>query len=233
MVFEVDNTTEQLIQELQAGIEDTIERLRTGQNDINTLIKDIKQAQQNFAQSGQIEELCHLLEGLSTDVRGKASAAQLQDTASQIEALVNRGNASQEAGLELLSDTKGLAENIIGSQGKMSNLLEKVRDVQDNTQEIATDIKASQEMMVQAITESIDSLLTKKLEPLSELENKISRLSELLSTQKDELLHTAQSAVETAQRNQSSLKAIIAYLSLPGYKRFFRGMEAESDAATE
>lgn len=233
MVFEVDNTTERLIQELQAGIEDTIERLRTGQNDINTLIKDIKQAQQNFAQSGQIEELCHLLEGLSIDVRGKASAAQLQDTASQIEALVNRGNASQEAGLELLSDTKGLAENIIGSQGKMSNLLEKVRDVQDNTQEIVTDIKASQEMMVQAITESINSLLTRKLEPLSELENKINRLSELLSTQKDELLHTAHSAVETAQRNQSSLKAIIAYLSLPGYKRFFRGMEVESDAAAE
>lgn len=240
MVFEVDNTTEQLIRELQDGIEGTIEGLRTGQREITDLITEVKKMQQGFARSGQIEGLNDLLENISEDVRKKATAEQLQNTAGQIENLTKNIWKSQTETTELLTgiqntqtETSGLLTGIRDTQSEMGNLLAVVSNTQGSTWEVVKDVQATQKLMVQMVAEAIDTVLQERLRPLYELETKMDELSGQLLQRKEQLLQTAQNAVETVQRNQNFLKAIIAYLSLPGYKRFFKGMEVPYDAPNE
>ena len=55
MVFEVDNTTEQLINQLQESIQATIYALEDGQREIKDLIEDVKQSSASLATSAQAD----------------------------------------------------------------------------------------------------------------------------------------------------------------------------------
>lgn len=72
MIFEVDNTTEQLINRLQESIERTINALEDGQREIKDLIDEVKQSSTNLATAAQAdlmtEDVSKVRAAIHTDI---------------------------------------------------------------------------------------------------------------------------------------------------------------------
>lgn len=172
MVFEVDNTTEQLIKRLQASIQDTI---YDGQREIKELIDEVKRSYSSLATADQAD-------AVSEDVSKAKAAIQRLATAEQ-------------------------AEQIDAHQKKLLGLVEQ--DVQ-NTAEIKI---------------ALPDMTKYSMEQLQALSDKLEALSSDLDTKLDKLFAETSVVLTTAEANKSMLVAIGNYLSLPGYKRLFKGME--------
>ncbi len=71
-----------------------------------------------------------------------------------------------------------------------------------------------------------------RLRSLQELSDRLGELAADLVGRLEPLASSAARAAKTAEENQAALAAITAYLSLPGYKRFFKGMEAPTHEIT-
>lgn len=211
MKLEVDNTTAQLIQELQASISGTIEGLRSGQSELARLIQEIRRLQQDLAQSEQVDEVYDLINKVFAGMGEKASAGQVKAAAEEVKTL--------------LADAKA---ETAGIQNTQNSLLENTKTLLDAQTELASGLQHLAETQ-DAAPQAVALLLEDKLQVLSALEERFNAFSLLLSTQKDDLVRSAQNALNAANRNQTSLNAIMAYLSLPGYKRFFKGMEVPAD----
>lgn len=213
MKLEVDSTTGQLVHELEASISGTIESLRSGQTELSNLISEIHQLQKDLAkaQSEQVDELYGIVTKVSTDIGGKASAKQVKEAAEEAKALLT------ESELE-----------IAGIKDTQDRMLEKQRVLQDAQAELGSKLQGLTEAQ-EATPQAVAALLEDKLRAISALEKQFNTFSSLLSAQKDGLVRSAENALNAANRNQTSLNAIMAYLSLPGYKRFFKGMEVPAD----
>lgn len=215
MKLEVDNTTAQLIQELQASISGTIEGLRSGQNELSRLMQEIRRLQQDLAQSEQVDEVYDLVNKVCAGMEEKASAGQVKAAAEEVKTL--------------LADAKTEASGIQDSQGRLLENTKALLDAQADAQaELVSGLQHLSEAQ-DAAPQAVALLLEEKLQVLSALEEQFNAFSLLLSAQKDDLVRSAQNALNAASRNQTSLNAIMTYLSLPGYKRFFKGMEVPTD----
>lgn len=233
MKLEVDNTTAQLIQELQASISGTIEGLRSGQSELSRLMQEIRRLQQDLAQSEQIDEVYDLVNKVCAGMGEKASAGQVKAAAEEVKALLaaeekasaGQVKAAAEEVKALLADAKAETAGIQDAQGR---LLENTKTLLDAQTELSAGLQHLIEAQ-DAAPQAVALLLEEKLRVLSALEEQFNAFSLLLSAQKDDLVRSAQNALNAANRNQTSLNAIMAYLSLPGYKRFFKGMEVPVD----
>ena len=77
MVFEVDNTTEQLINQLQESIQATIYALEDGQREIKDLIEDVKQSSASLATSAQADLMSEDVSKVKVAIQKLATAEQL------------------------------------------------------------------------------------------------------------------------------------------------------------
>lgn len=208
MVFEVDNTTEQLIYELQKSIEDTIAVLENGQRDLRGLIETAKNICEDAATADQADAISKQLSGLKEGQRKGATAQQIKDLGAVVETV--RGQAQQE-----LDEMAALREGVA----------ELSQAVQTNQHTMLNAQKEAQDQLVRQISEQVDRSEAGRLHSLEELSHQLMALSSGLAERLDALVSSSSSAAKTAAGNQAMLAAITAYLSLPGYKRFFRGME--------
>ena len=304
MVFEVDNTTEKLIDALQKSIEDTIAVLENGQRDLQGLIEATKTICEDTATADQADAISKQLSGLREEQRKAATAQQIKDLGTAVDAV--HGQAKQE-----LAEMAGIKEEITGlcqstavfenGQQYLRKMIEETKEVCGDTatadqadaiskqlsglreeqrkaataqqikdlgtavdavhgqakQELAemvgikeeitglcqstqanhhTVLNAQKEIrdqLVQQLSEQINRSETDRLHSLQELSNQLMELSSGLAGRLDTLVSSSSSTVKTVARNQAMLAAITAYLSLPGYKRFFKGMEVIQHETTQ
>ena len=197
MVFEVDNTTEKLIHELQASISATIETLRQGQGEIQRALTRM---------SGAVDDA--------------ASAAQ----ADSISESLSRANASlrQLATAEIVSQL----------QREISKLQELAKQSLEDTRDAGGDRRAILDG-IQNITTLIEQLTTQEANSLQIVSQHLQSNMERLQSSLQGVSSAAAAASKSASENQRCLRAISAYLSLPGYKRIFKGMEALQDETNQ
>ena len=114
MVFEVDNTTEQLIEQLQESIQSTIYTLEEGQREIKELIDEVKESNSRLATAAQADLV-------SEDISKVRAAIQKLAIGDQLRLL----DATQEKILGIAEqETKTVAE-IKSTLPEMSSSIEK------------------------------------------------------------------------------------------------------------
>ena len=216
MVFEVDNTTEKLIAELQSGIREVIGDIEKSQSEIKELLDGLKLVCNDLATADQADTLGDDITKVKTSVSKLATGEQMgkhEVTLSKI--LEEQRNISTAAGevktdlTKLIEKTEQRSIEILQAQIENAQRYEqlfrenRMADMQERTQQL------------QAIGETLKGI------------------TEHLTSKMDNLSIEAQTMTNIGKENNAVLKAIQKYLSLPGYKRFFKGMEVNSDEATQ
>ncbi|MBD5133063.1 MAG: hypothetical protein HDT38_01110 [Clostridiales bacterium] len=209
MVFEVDNTTEILIHKLQESIEDTISALEDGQRDLRRLIEGVKGACEDLATADQADEFTRQLSELRREQQKAATAQQVKDLKTAVD-------AEHKQVQQGMGEMAGMKEQVTGLGQTIQTAQHTVMDTQ----------RKIQEQFARQILEQMEQSGADRLRSLQELSDQLMELASDLTGRLDGLISSSSSAANTAAKNQAMLTAITAYLSLPGYKRFFRGMGA-------
>lgn len=206
MVFEVDNVTEQLIKDLQKSISDTISQLDGGQRKIEGLIEDIQIACNGLAAAEQVEGICEDIENFEKKAATQKQAEQILDRQEQNRMLVKQGLESIQATQDILKPLDGC-------------ITEKLVALQNFQQEQAANAEQHLDRTLETHTKECLLQLQSLAEKMEALRQELTDAANKTETQ------TAQ-IFSAIQQNGRITKAIAAYLQLPGYKRFFKGMEA-------
>lgn len=216
MVFEVDNTTEQLINQLQESIQATICALEEGQREIKDLIDEVKQSSSGLATAAQADLM-------SEDMAKTRAAIQKLATAEQLTQL----------------DT---------NQGKILCLVEQetqtMAEIMSALPTVSSDIAQQAQAIMNAQsqgTERLEALIAKmsageaeaRVAQLQAISGNLEALSKRIDAQMDKLSSEAGAVLTVVENNRSVLSSITDYLSMPGYKRFFKGMEVPRNEATQ
>lgn len=175
MVFEVDNTTKQLIEELQDSIRETIENLQYGQSELKNAVNAIQ--------------------------------------------VVCGGLATSEGLQKIIDEVSGNKDGRPGLAKQLSGVNEEVSKVSKKVEGLSEPIGEMQHLQKQIVETT--------LEQLRSVSETLSNISVDVDDQLKKLIASAAAAQHAAESNRVMLEAITRYLSLPGYKRFFKGMEAE------
>lgn len=195
MIFEVDNTTEQLIKRLQESIEGTINALEDGQREIKDLIDEVKQSSTNLATAAQAD--------LMTEDVSKVRAA-----------------------IQKLATTEQLTE-IQSALPKMSD------DIEQQIHTIMDAQSASEGQLEKLLTKMFSSESESRIAQLQAIATNLDTLSRHIDTQMVKLSSEADDTMAIVKSNRAVLSSIADYLSLPGYKRFFKGMEVPTNEAAQ
>lgn len=195
MIFEVDNTTEQLINRLQESIQATIYVLEDGQREIKDLIDEVKQSSTNLATAAQAD--------LMTEDVSKVRAA-----------------------IQKLATTEQLTE-IQSALPKMSDNIEQQIHVAMDAQ------SASEGQLEKLLTKMFSSESESRIAQLQAIATNLDTLSRHIDTQMVKLSSEADDTMAIVKSNRAVLSSIADYLSLPGYKRFFKGMEVPTNEAAQ
>lgn len=195
MIFEVDNTTEQLINRLQESIERTINALEDGQREIKDLIDEVKQSSTNLATAAQAD--------LMTEDVSKVRAA-----------------------IQKLATTEQLTE-IQSALPKMSD------DIEQQIHTIMDEQSASEGQLEKLLTKMFSSESESRIAQLQAIATNLDTLSRHIDTQMVKLSSEADDTMAIVKSNRAVLSSIADYLSLPGYKRFFKGMEVPTNEAAQ
>lgn len=213
MVFEVDNTTEQLISKLQESIQDTIYNLEAGQREIKELIDEVKQSYSNLATADQTDSL-------SDDLTKAKAAIQKLATAEQLDATQGKVLGIVEQEMQATAEIRDALPRITADMEQRSRTFIEAQN--DNTARLE-----------KLITEMSAAFARDKAEQLQDFASKLEALSQSLGSQMDKLSSEADSVLAVAENNRVLLTCITSYLSLPGYKRLFKGMEVPSSEAAQ
>ena len=195
MIFEVDNTTEQLINRLQESIQATIYVLEDGQREIKDLIDEVKQSSTNLATAAQAD--------LMTEDVSKVRAA-----------------------IQKLATTEQLTE-IQSALPKMSDDIEQQIHAAMDAQ------SASEGQLEKLLTKMFSSESESRIAQLQAIATNLDTLSRHIDTQMVKLSSEADDTMAIVKSNRAVLSSIADYLSLPGYKRFFKGMEVPTNEAAQ
>lgn len=213
MVFEVDNTTEQLISKLQESIQDTIYNLEAGQREIKELIDEVKQSYSNLATADQADSMSDDLTKAKAAIQKLATAEQMDATQGKILGLIEQDMLAtaeiRDALPRITADMEQRSRAFIETQNANTARLEKLM-----TEMFAADARG-------------------KAEQLQSFASQLEALSQRLASQMDKLSSEADSVLAVAESNRVLLTSITSYLSLPGYKRLFKGMEVPSSEAAQ
>lgn len=213
MVFEVDNTTEQLISKLQESIQDTIYNLEAGQREIKELIDEVKQSYSNLATADQTDSL-------SDDLTKAKAAIQKLATVEQLDATQGKVLGIVEQEMQATAEIRDALPRITADMEQRSRTFIEAQN--DNTARLE-----------KLITEMSAAFARDKAEQLQDFASKLEALSQSLGSQMDKLSSEADSVLAVAENNRVLLTCITSYLSLPGYKRLFKGMEVPSSEAAQ
>lgn len=195
MIFEVDNTTEQLINRLQESIQATIYVLEDGQREIKDLIDEVKQSSTNLATAAQADLMTEDVSKVRAAIQKLATTEQL----TEIQSALPKMSDNIEQQIHAIMDTQS------ASEGQLENLLTKMFSSESE----------SRIAQLQAIATNLDTL------------------SRHIDTQMVKLSSEADDTMAIVKSNRAVLSSIADYLSLPGYKRFFKGMEVPTNEAAQ
>lgn len=216
MVFEVDGTTEQLIHELQSSIKETILNLESGQREIKDLIDEVKLSCSGLATADQADLVSEDIAKARTAMRKLATAEQ-----------ADQHEAAQGKMLSLIEQEASVAAEIKATLPQMAEESDR------RSQTIIAAYHEGTSQLEKLLTEASANAAKTHVEALQALAVKMDTLSGALSAQMDKLSSDAGAALKIAEGNKVILMAMSNYLSLPGYKRFFKGMEVIEDEATK
>lgn len=195
MVFEVDNTTEKLINQLQKSIQDTIYVLEDGQREIKDLIDEVKLSCANSATADQADSV-------SDDIsKVRAAIQKLATTEQQTEI---------QSALPKMSDA-------------IEHQIHAIMDMQS----------ASEDQLEKLLTRMFSSESEARIAQLQAIASNLDALSTHIDTQMVKLSSEADDTMAIVKSNRAVLSSIADYLSLPGYKRFFKGMEVPTNEAAQ
>ena len=113
MIFEVDNTTEQLIKRLQESIEGTINALEDGQREIKDLIDEVKQSSTNLATAAQADLMTEDVSKVRAAIQKLATTEQL----TEIQSALPKMSDNIEQQIHVILDAKN------DSESQLKNLL--------------------------------------------------------------------------------------------------------------
>ena len=195
MIFEVDNTTEQLINRLQESIQATIYVLEDGQREIKDLIDEVKQSSTNLATAAQADLMTEDVSKVRAAVQKLATTEQL----TEIQSALPKMSDAVEQQIHAVMDAQS------ASEGQLEKLLTKMFSSESE----------SRIAQLQAIATNLDTL------------------SRHIDTQMVKLSSEADDTMAIVKSNRAVLSSIADYLSLPGYKRFFKGMEVPTNEAAQ
>ena len=195
MIFEVDNTTEQLIKRLQESIEGTINALEDGQREIKDLIDEVKQSSTNLATAAQADLMTEDVSKVRAAIQKLATTEQL----TEIQSALPKMSDNIEQQIHVILDAKN------DSESQLKNLLTHMFSSESE----------SRIAQLQAIATNLDTL------------------SRHIDTQMVKLSSEADDTMAIVKSNRAVLSSIADYLSLPGYKRFFKGMEVPTNEAAQ
>lgn len=195
MIFEVDNTTEQLINRLQESIQATIYVLEDGQREIKDLIDEVKQSSTNLATAAQADLMTEDVSKVRAAVQKLATTEQL----TEIQSALPKMSDAIEQQIHAVMDAQS------ASEGQLEKLLTKMFSSESE----------SRIAQLQAIATNLDTL------------------SRHIDTQMVKLSSEADDTIAIVKSNRAVLSSIADYLSLPGYKRFFKGMEVPTNEAAQ
>ncbi len=195
MIFEVDNTTEQLIKRLQESIEGTINALEDGQREIKDLIDEVKQSSTNLATAAQADLMTEDVSKVRAAIQKLATTEQL----TEIQSALPKMSDNIEQQIHVILDAKN------DSESQLKNLLTHMFSHESE----------SRIAQLQAIATNLDTL------------------SRHIDTQMVKLSSEADDTMAIVKSNRAVLSSIADYLSLPGYKRFFKGMEVPTNEAAQ
>ena len=140
------------------------------------------------------------------------------------------------------------AEQLDATQGKVLGIVEQemqaTAEIRDALPRITADMEQRSRAFIEAqndntarleklITEMSAAFARDKAEQLQDFASKLEALSQSLGSQMDKLSSEADSVLAVAENNRVLLTCITSYLSLPGYKRLFKGMEVPSSEAAQ
>ena len=216
MVFEVDNTTEQLINQLQESIQATIYALEEGQREIKDLIDEVKQSSSNLATAAQADLV-------SEDVSKVRAAISKLATAEQM----SQFDMNQVKIIGIVEQESLATEDIKSALPKMSNSIEHqaraILEAQSN----------SANRLESLINEMSANAAEARIAQLQAISANLDTLSKHLDVQLDKLSSESNTVLTVVESNRTVLSSIADYLSMPGYKRFFKGMEVLRSEATQ
>ena len=216
MVFEVDNTTKQLIEELQASIRETIHDIEVGQNQIKELIDEVKVSCAGLATADQGDQIVNDLAKTKTAIGRVATADQMD----------NCQNA-QDITLELV---RKLSEEVT----HLKSTLPQIGTNLETSIAVAAKSQAENSAHLgKLIAETADTAAKGRVAELQSLSDKLELLASTMTGKMDELSSHATTTLKVVEANRASLSAITNYLSMPGYKRFFKGMEGLKNETAE
>ncbi len=195
MIFEVDNTTEQLINRLQESIQATIYVLEDGQREIKDLIDEVKQSSINLATAAQADLMTEDVSKVRAAIQKLATTEQL----TEIQSALPKMSDNIEQQIHVILDAKN------DSESQLKNLLTHMFSSESE----------SRIAQLQAIATNLDTL------------------SRHIDTQMVKLSSEADDTMAIVKSNRAVLSSIADYLSLPGYKRFFKGMEVPTNEAAQ
>lgn len=123
MIFEVDNTTELLIKELQDSIKETIESLNQGQNDIREMTRAIRGDIEEVSTSAQIDALSSEIRKISEKIEplfeDSEESPEIVDNLNKIVTMLNNFNQGEESSREALSKIDSDIQGIVMHIGRM------------------------------------------------------------------------------------------------------------------
>ena len=213
MIIEADNTTRQLMFELQESIRSTISGIQEDQGEIKSLVERIK----NDILDDYPEELKSIKKSID---RGSNNINnQLSETSEAFNELKHLVDTS----------TKQLLDNVDKELHKtidketfnkgISNTVDK-----DTFDDLTKRVEIL-DKKIESVTKIIDTIIAdsdsyqKSIDVFcDDLKKSINAIHE----QNDNILNIE-------NRNGRKINAIADYMSLPGYKRFFKGMEIEDE----
>ena len=195
MIFEVDNTTEQLINRLQESIQATIYVLEDGQREIKDLIDEVKLSCTNSATADQADSVIDDISKVRAAIQKLATTEQL----TEIQSALPKMSDNIEQQIHVILDAKN------DSESQLKNLLTHMFSSESE----------SRIAQLQAIATNLDTL------------------SRHIDTQMVKLSSEADDTMAIVKSKRAVLSSIADYLSLPGYKRFFKGMEVPTNEAAQ
>ncbi len=213
MIIEADNTTRQLMFELQESIRSTISGIQEDQGEIKSLVERIK----NDILDDYPEELKSIKKSID---RGSNNINnQLSETSEAFNELKHLVDTS----------TKQLLDNVDKELHKtidketfnkgISNTVDK-----DTFDDLTKRVEIL-DKKIESVTKIIDTIIADSDSYQKSIDvfcDNLKKSINAIHEQNDNILNIE-------NRNGRKINAIADYMSLPGYKRFFKGMEIEDE----
>ena len=283
MTFEVDNTTQLLLKELQSGVEGSVSSVRTAQDEVKEILESMKETLLMTASSQQVSEFkddvmgaesrdVQSISGALENVQGslKLVEERLENVSDremfdalkeQVEKynqfisdfrgqllkvntdILRKHTVSSEEMLTVLSaisqaiklEEKKLEEEMWAAQKTSDEIKAAVeacavrKDIADAVQSLQKNIYVFTNKLQADYTSRVLTKLEEVTEKIEEYDSALSDFREKLAEDTGRLEKKTDDIFEIQENNSRILKSVSDYLSLPGYKRFFKGMKPTSD----